>query len=139
MSIPRPTTVHVCRKCKAHGPLAERLAATDGVAVELVRCQDVCKGAVALLEVDGTWTTFRRLRSGKQRKALAKLAGRGGHGPLPHRLEELVVVRRTGRPPKPPKAPKTPKVRTSSGGAGAPTTPMPAAPPVRGAGGSATG
>ena len=104
--MPPATTVHVCRKCKAHRPLVERLEATDGVAVELVRCQDVCKGAVALVEVDGTWTTFRRIRSGKQRKALAKLARRGAGGPVPDRLVELVVARRTGRPPKPPKAPK---------------------------------
>lgn len=104
-----PTTVHVCRKCKAHRPLVERLEREDGVVVELVRCQDVCKGAVALLEVDGTWTTFRRIRSGKQRKALAKLARRGAVGPVPARLEELVVTRRTGRPPKPPKPPKPSK------------------------------
>ena len=116
-----PTTVHVCRKCKAHRPLVDRLERTEGVAVELVRCQDVCKGAVALLPVDGTWTTFRRIRSGKERKALARLARGGGVGPVPERLESLVALRRTGRPPKPPKPPKGAKDPKGAGDPEGPT------------------
>lgn len=94
------TTVYVCRKCKARRPLFDRLAAQEGVRVEQVRCQDICKGAVAGIEVDGTMTWFRRLKGKKDGKALAKLARRAGCGPIPKRLGDHVVVRRLGRSPK---------------------------------------
>lgn len=95
-----PTTVLVCRKCKAHRKLADSLADTDGVTVDLVRCQGICKGAVAGIEVDETVVWFRRVRGKKDRKAIAKLARRGGIGPIPERLGDHVVVKRIGRAPK---------------------------------------
>lgn len=95
-----PTTVHVCRKCKTHRMLSAELQDTAGVDVDLVKCQSICKAAVAGLEVDGTMVWFRRLRGTKDRKALAKLARRGGAGPVPKRLRDHVASRRTGRPPR---------------------------------------
>ncbi|HEX2575623.1 MAG TPA: hypothetical protein VHK88_04690 [Aquihabitans sp.] len=104
-----PTEVYICRKCKGSDALVARVEgrlaaggdrgpATGDVAIRMVRCQDVCKGAVAGLAVDGRLTWFRRLRGPKSAKALAKLARRGGTGPLPRRLERHHVRRRDGRP-----------------------------------------
>lgn len=95
-----PTTVHVCRKCKGHEPLMASLDGTDGVHVEAVRCQSICKGAVAGMEIDDTMIWFRRLRGKKDRKKVAKLARRGGAGPIPGRLVDHIDRKRLGRPPK---------------------------------------
>jgi len=99
-----PTDLYVCRKCKGSKALVagiERCLAdrgqADEVRVDLVKCQDICKGAVAGLAVDGTAVWFRRLRSPKAAKALAKLAARGGEGPVPDRLEAHHAPRRDGR------------------------------------------
>lgn len=101
------TSLYVCRKCKGSAELVEGVEARLGdrypdaeVAVELVKCQDICKGAVAGLAVDGTPTWFRRLRGAKAARALAKLAARAGAGPVPKRLVPHHVPRRDGRPPK---------------------------------------
>ncbi|MCU1499437.1 MAG: hypothetical protein JWM47_3390 [Acidimicrobiales bacterium] len=101
------TDLYVCRKCKGSTELAARLAeqladrrARRGgaeVAVRMVRCQDVCKAPVAGLAVDGRLTWFRRVRGPKARAALAKLAVRGGTGPLPKRLAPHHVAKRDGR------------------------------------------
>lgn len=94
------TTVLVCRKCKAHRKLLRGLEEQDGVRVEEVRCQGICKGAVAGVEVDGTMTWLRRVRGGKDVRAVAKLARRADTGPVPKRLRDHVVTRRLGRRPK---------------------------------------
>lgn len=98
------TDLFVCRKCKGASKLAARVGSRlegrpggDDVAVHLVKCQDICKGAVAGLEVDGQPVWLRRLRTKGDAKALAKLARRGGTGPVPERLEAHRVGRRDGR------------------------------------------
>lgn len=101
------TPVYVCRKCKGskelvaglEARLADRYPEAE-VAVELVKCQDICKGAVAGLAVDGQPVWFRRLRGPKAANAVAKLAARGGDGPIPKRLASHHAPRRDGRPPK---------------------------------------
>lgn len=95
-----PTTVFACRKCKKFRSLVRDLEALDQVEVQEVRCQDICKGAVAGVEVEGSITWFRRIRGPKDRAAMAKLVGRGGRGPVPKRLRDHVVARRQGRPPR---------------------------------------
>lgn len=100
-----PTELSICRKCKGAGRLtadvekrlAERGALGD-VVVTQVRCQDICKGAVAGVEVAGTQVWFRRLRGGKDARSLAKLAVRAESGPVPKRLVPHRAVRRDGRP-----------------------------------------
>jgi hypothetical protein len=90
--------VVVCRKCKGRADLVEVLCERD-VDVRLVRCQDVCKGAVAGVEVDGRMVWFKRVRGRRTRKALAKLARRGS-GPIPDRLAPLHVRKLDSRPPR---------------------------------------
>lgn len=97
--------LYVCRKCKGASKLARQVGTRlegrpggDEVAVHLVRCQDICSGAVAGLEVDGRPVWFRRLRGKGDAKALARLARRGGAGPVPDRLAAHRVARRDGRP-----------------------------------------
>lgn len=108
-----PVDLYVCRTCKGSKALVagiERRTSGDrtdaagpgGVAAEhvevhLVRCQGICKGAVAGLEVDGRLTWFRRLRGDKAAKALVKLARRSGRAPVPKRLVAHHVARRDGR------------------------------------------
>ncbi len=108
-----PVDLLVCRKCKGSAALvarverrlADREPPEPGrrppeVHVHLVRCQDICNGAVAGVEVDGELTWFCRLRGKKAARALAKLAGRGGTGPVPGRLEGYHLAWRDGRPAK---------------------------------------
>jgi hypothetical protein len=60
-----------CRKANGHEDL--RAALEQHANVQLVRCQKVCKGPVAGVQVDGHLEWFGRLRKGKHRKAMAKL------------------------------------------------------------------
>ena len=69
------TTVYLCtgkdcRRSSGHEELAGSLA---GDLVVEVRCQKICKGPVAGLEVDGRLEWFRSLRKAKARKALGRL------------------------------------------------------------------
>jgi hypothetical protein len=95
-----PVDLYVCRTCKGSKALVagmeERVAGVP-VAIHLVRCQGICRGAVAGFEVDGELTWFRRLRGKKVARSLAKLARRGGRGPIPKRLVAHHVAKRDGR------------------------------------------
>ncbi|CAN5762869.1 hypothetical protein BH23ACT2_BH23ACT2_01400 [soil metagenome] len=99
-----PIDVYVCRKCKGAtkltGDLERRLAnapESHRVDIQAVRCQDVCDGPVAGLAVDGEMQWFERVRGKELRKALAKLARRGGRGPVPKALRPQRLTKRRGR------------------------------------------
>ncbi len=89
--------VFVCRKCKGSAELVEALRERTDADLRLVRCQDICKGAVVGLDVAGTTTWFKRIRSPKARKGVAKLVGRADTGPIPKRLAAHHVAKRDGR------------------------------------------
>lgn len=92
------TTVYLCtgkdcRRSPGHEELAGGLA---GDLVVEVRCQKICKGPVAGLEVEGRIEWFRSLRKPKARRALGRLVAAGGDGPLPERLARRRVSKRSG-------------------------------------------
>ena len=69
-------TVAVCRKCEQHACLERILSDRDGVAVELVRCQKICHGPVAGLDVDGRMEWFEQVDGVKQIAALVRMTRR---------------------------------------------------------------
>ena len=83
-----------CRRDKCHKDLVVALDAAGHVTK--VRCQDICKGPVAGVEVDGTVEWFRRVRKPKHRKALVKLARRSRLR-IPDALESRWVPKRSGK------------------------------------------
>ncbi len=83
-----------CRKAtEAHAALQEAL--TQVAQVRQVRCQKICAGPIAGLEVDGRLEWFERIRGPKSRRSLVRLARRGGA--LPGRLRKRRVRTRSGR------------------------------------------
>ena len=46
------TRVAVCRKCQDHDCLEDFLRRKTGARVDIVRCQKICNGPVAGLEID---------------------------------------------------------------------------------------
>ena len=102
--------ISICRKCKGADALADRISersrqlAEQGrpvpVLVQRVKCQDICKGPVAGVEVDGTTRWFKKLRKAKSARALVKVARRDGTGPIPKRLRGHHVASRDGRRPR---------------------------------------
>lgn len=91
--------------CRSHVDAHRALRATlDEVGcVRVVRCQKICVGPVAGVEVEGRLQWFKRLRGPKSRRALVRLAA---GGPLPGRLRKRRVGKRAGRlrgrPSRPP-------------------------------------
>lgn len=85
-----------CAKPKA---LRKALVAELDEVAEIVdvRCQSICVGPVAGLDVDGRLEWFERLRKPKTRRSLARLAARRGGGGLPERLAKRRVAKRSGR------------------------------------------
>jgi hypothetical protein len=98
--VPGRPVVYVCRgvscrkDARRHGALVEELCAVADV--ELVRCQSICKGPVAGVEVDGRLEWFRRVRR-TGRRALAAWLLDGGRRRLPDALRERRVRKRRGR------------------------------------------
>ena len=86
-----------CAERDERCPLLEALADVGQVAE--VKCQDLCEGPVAAVEVDGRLEWFERVRSGKARRALVELAA-GRRTELPGRLRKRRATKRAGRPPK---------------------------------------
>lgn len=84
-----------CRKADGHRALRAGLDGADGADVGTVGCQKICKGPVAGLEVEGRLEWFKRLRGAKSQRALLRLVGRGG--PVPRRLGQRRVAKRSGR------------------------------------------
>lgn len=94
---PRPI-VYICRKCQDHECVMEVLGRRTNAQVVPVRCQKVCHGALAGLEVDGRLEWFERVASGR---ALAGLVGIVRHGTRPPKVLRVRRQRKmSGRPPK---------------------------------------
>lgn len=90
--------VYVCRGSDCRSRKRRRRALLDalsGVArVEETRCQKVCKGVVAGVEVGGTLHWFERVDGRGERKALVRLLG---GDELPRRLGRRSVKDRLGK------------------------------------------
>jgi (2Fe-2S) ferredoxin len=81
-----------CRKRKKRfEALRARLA---GQQVRPVKCQDICKGPVVGVEVDGRWEWFKRVDTDQAIEAVLKLLERGE---IPKRLKEHRVKKRRGK------------------------------------------
>jgi hypothetical protein len=92
------TTVYLCRKCKGERCVRELLERRTDARVEEVRCQKVCKGAVAGLEVGGRIEWFQRVADRGALASFAALAQRPGR---PRRsLRDRRVRKLSGRPPR---------------------------------------
>ncbi len=87
----------VCRKCKEHECLARILSDRDGVAVEFVRCQKICHGPVAGLEVDGRMEWFEKVDGVKSIAALVRMTRRQSDGRIPKPLRRRRVKKRAGK------------------------------------------
>ncbi|MFP5369536.1 MAG: hypothetical protein ACLGI3_02150 [Actinomycetes bacterium] len=83
-----------CRRRRDAHALLLAAAAQAGT-VRPVRCQKICSGPVAGVEVAGRLEWFERLRGPKSRGALVRLLATGG--PLPKRLRKRRVRKRSGR------------------------------------------
>ena len=90
--------VLVCKKCKGHDRLVSYLE-TNGVAVQIVGCQKICKDPVAGVRVHGVFEWFARVNKEKPMAALALLA-RGGRSTIPGSLRKRQVLKRSGRRPR---------------------------------------
>lgn len=90
-------TVAVCRKCEHHEHLERALTDRRGLAVELVRCQKICRGPVAGLVVDGRMEWFECLDGRKAIAAFVDLARTGASDRLPKPLRRRRVPKRAGR------------------------------------------
>jgi len=93
------TTVYLCEgkdcsRAKGQAELAAAVVAEPSLVGRPVRCQKVCKGPVAGLEVNGRVEWFGRLRKGQARRALVALARDGG--PIPDRLADRRSRKRSG-------------------------------------------
>jgi hypothetical protein len=100
-AVSRPV-VYVCRGGDCTKRKAERKALVRAVGrradVVEVRCQSICRGPVAGVEVEGRIEWFQRLRKPRSQRALAELAASGGSlAELPGRLAKRWVAKRSGR------------------------------------------
>lgn len=89
--------IAVCRggactkRKKRYGALLERLGLRP---YRLVKCQDICKGPVVGVQVDGRWEWFRRMDTPKALDALEKLLDQGK---VTERLADRRVKKRRGK------------------------------------------
>jgi hypothetical protein len=83
-----------CCRAKGHHELLTAACAAGEVVA--VRCQSICDGPVAGVEVDGRLEWFEDLRRPKTHAAVAGLV-RHPRGPLPDRLRKRRVRKRSGR------------------------------------------
>lgn len=96
--MPGATRVIVCKACKGSGGLRKFLAKNGATSVKTVGCQNVCKGPVAGLAVNGRMEWFGRLDERKRWKALARLIKSDGRRGVPKGLESRRLPRRSGSP-----------------------------------------
>lgn len=87
----------VCRKCEQHECLERVLSDRKGVEVELVRCQKICHGPVAGLEVDGRMEWFESVDGVKPIAALLRMTRRQPLDRIPKPLRRRRVRSRAGK------------------------------------------
>ena len=83
-----------CRRDKGHDKLITALDRAGHL--QRVACQDICKGPVAGVEVDGTVEWFHKLRKGRHRDAVVLLAS-GRKRKIPSELKDRRVRKRRGK------------------------------------------
>jgi hypothetical protein len=81
-----------CRREDGYDKLLRAVRAVDAT-VDQVPCQDICKGPVAGVELEGRWHWFAKLRTKRRRRALAETAC---HGRIDDALAEREVRKRRG-------------------------------------------
>jgi hypothetical protein len=87
--------IWVCAKCKNSACLAAFLKGSGSTKVKKIRCQKICKGPVAGIEVDGRMEWFARVDRAKPMVALLKVAV-NERKKLPRALEHRRIARRSG-------------------------------------------
>ena len=83
-----------CRKAKCYPELVAVLRAAGEV--DEVKCQDICKGPVAGVEVGGRVEWFKRVRKHRHQAALAELV-QAAVGEVPTVLRDRWVPKRGGK------------------------------------------
>jgi hypothetical protein len=94
----RGTTVFVCRKCDDHQCVMDVLAKRTDAHVVPVRCQKVCEGALAGVEVEGRLEWFERVSGDRPLAGLVAVVRHGTRPPKP--LRSRRVRKMSGRPPR---------------------------------------
>ena len=90
--------IDVCRKCKRNECLLEILESRSDFSVRRVRCQKICHGPVAGLEVDGRMEWFERVDDIRSIAALLQLVRHPKRAKIPKSLRKHRVKKRSGRP-----------------------------------------
>ena len=90
-----PASVAVCRKCKDHECLEDFLRERTGARVHEVRCQKICNGPVAGIEIDGRMEWFERVGTPKAMVGLRRVIK--GKPTLPRSLRKRWLKKRSGR------------------------------------------
>ena len=91
--------IDVCRKCKRQDCLVDILEKHDhDLVVRHVRCQKICHGPVAGLEVDGRMEWFERVDDIRSIAALLQLVRHPKRAKIPKSLRKHRVKKRSGRP-----------------------------------------
>jgi DNA helicase TIP49 (TBP-interacting protein) len=93
-----PSSVAVCRKCKDHECLEDFLRKKTGARVDEVRCQKICEGPVAGVEIDGRMEWFERVSTPKAMVGLRRVVN--GKTKLTRSLQKRRVKKHSGRAPR---------------------------------------
>jgi hypothetical protein len=93
----RPS-VAVCRKCKDHDCLEDFLRTKTDAHVYEVRCQKICHGPVAGVEIDGRMEWFERVGTPKAMVGLRRVVR--GKTKLTRPLRNRRLKKRSGRAPR---------------------------------------
>jgi hypothetical protein len=93
-----PVSVAVCRKCKDHECLEDFLRKRTHADVYQVRCQKICKGPVAGIEIDGRMEWFERVGTPKAMVGLRRVIK--GKSTLARSLRHRRLKKLSGRAPR---------------------------------------
>jgi hypothetical protein len=90
--------VAVCRKCKDHECLEDFLRRKTDAHVDKVRCQKICEGPVAGIEINGRMEWFERVGTAKAMVGLRRVIN--GKPKLVPSLKKRRLKQRSGRAPR---------------------------------------